>query len=253
MTEPAEVTGAATLELTGDYELKLTGRPQVGKVLEVRYALERLPQCRGGLGGGAPAWNITGFYSENGGVAKTFAVSELSPDGRDRVAKAAQLEPSEGGDLALWFQVTSAFGCSAYDSFYGQNFHVQVAGEVPEASASLTFAEDGAVVQEGTLRAGERVKIRYAQARLPQCRRVERGTAVWNITGFASIDGAPPHVFGTGKPDGAERVETDVLLELPRGVELALWFQVHSLGGCSHYDPRGGDNYRFAIEGGRDE
>jgi hypothetical protein len=99
-----------------------------GKGLRVEYALERLPQCRGNVGGGGPGWNVTGFYSENGGVAKTFEVSALTPDGKDRVAKPAHLVPAQGGDIAIWFQVTSVFGCQEFDSQFGQNFHLVVKG-----------------------------------------------------------------------------------------------------------------------------
>ncbi|MBF5067492.1 hypothetical protein G6O45_30280, partial [Salmonella enterica subsp. enterica serovar Istanbul] len=83
------------------------------------------------------------FYSENGSAAKTFEVSALTPDGKDRVAKAARIVPSQGGDLAIWFQVSSAFGCSEFDSQFGQNFHLPVKGAPPEARATIAFGTDG--------------------------------------------------------------------------------------------------------------
>src|SRR4051812_25817096 len=68
-------TDSATLKLTADFQTRLEGEAVAGKGIRVEYALERLPQCRGNVGGGGPAWNITGFFSENGGAAKMFEVS----------------------------------------------------------------------------------------------------------------------------------------------------------------------------------
>ncbi|MBX3264039.1 MAG: hypothetical protein KIS78_22010 [Labilithrix sp.] len=247
-SDEADVTSDATLKLTADFTTTLVGRPKAGGGLRVEYALERLPQCRGNLGGGAPGWNVTGFYSENGGAAKTFEVTELTADGKDRVAKPARLALAHGGDLALWFQVSNRWGCSEYDSQFGQNFHVDVGGPPPDAGATIVFAADGRVDQQGELRAGGKLRVRYEQDRLPQCRRTQGGNPLWGITGFASIAGDPPQSFATGRPAGADREAIDAIVELPRSGELALWFEVTSVGGCHEVDSKGGQNYRFAVE-----
>ena len=241
-------TSDATLKLTSDFETTLVGRAKAGSALRVEYALERLPQCRGNLGGGAPAWNIAGYYSENGGPATMFEVTELSADGTDRVAKPARIKLEAGGDLALWFQVTNRWGCSEYDSQFGQNFHVDVEGPAPEAGATIVFAKDGAVDRQGTLRAGDKVKIRYEQDRLPQCRRTQGNSPLWSISGFASLAGGEPQAFSTGRPAGADREAIDAVIDLPRSGELALWFEVTSVGGCHEVDSKGGQNYRFDVE-----
>ena len=238
---------AATLKLGAELTTNLTGEATAGKGLRVEYALERLPQCRGNVGGGGPGWNVTGFYSENGGASKTFEVSALTPDGKNRVAKPARIVPSQGGDIAIWFQVSSAFGCSQFDSQFGQNFHVPVKGAVPVAGARIAFAKDGTPVQTGELKAGGKVKITYEQDRLPACRRTERGNPVWTITGFAQIDREAAHTFDTARPEGADRQEVEALVDLPHAGELSLWFQVVSLGGCMQYDSKSGANYTFSI------
>lgn len=251
-SEPAgdvsDVTSEATLSLSADFKTKLVGRPAAGKGLRVEYALERLPQCRGNVGGGGPGWTITGFYSENGGPAKTFDPTALSSDGKDRVSKPVTIPLTQGGDLALWFQVTSRFGCSEYDSAFGQNYHLDVAGPPPDASASIAFKKDGSVAQDGALRAGSKVKIRYEQDRLPDCRRSQGGYPQWSISGFASIAGGQPQAFQTGRPEGSDREEIDAVLDLPRSGELALWFQVNDVGGCNKFDSNNGQNYRFHID-----
>jgi hypothetical protein len=238
---------AATLNLAPDFTTRVTGEAIAGKGVRVEYALERLPQCRGNLGGGGPGWNITGFYSENGGSPKTFEVSALTPDGKDRVAKAARIVPTQGGDLSIWFQVVSRFGCSEFDSQFGQNFHLPVKGAIPEAGASIVFHANGSPTQTGELKAGGKVKITYEQDRLPACRRTERGSPVWTITGFSQIDREATRTFDTARPEGSDREELDALVELPHAGELSLWFQVSSLGGCMQYDSEAGANYRFRI------
>jgi len=243
-----DVTSDATLKLTGDFQTKLEGKASAGKTLRIEYALERLPQCRGNVGGGGPGWAITGYYSENGGPAKMFDPTTLTPDGKDRVAKPATIALTQGGDLALWFQVTSRWGCQSFDSSFGQNYHVDVAGTPPDAGASITFKKDGSVSQDGALHAGGKVKIRYEQDRLPQCRREQAGYPQWAISGFASIDGARPETFQTGRPEGSDREAIDAILDLPHSGELALWFQVVDIGGCNAFDSKNGANYRFRIE-----
>jgi hypothetical protein len=246
--DEADITAdAATLKLTRDYRTTLVGAPAVGKGIVIEYALERLPQCRGNVGGGGPGWNVTGYYSENGGAARAFEVTTLTPDGKDRVAKAGRIVPAAGGDVAIWFQVASRFGCSEYDSQYGQNYHVAVKGSVPDAQGSIVFGKDGRVSQSGRLVAGGKVKVRYEQPRLPDCRRTERGNPVWTITGFSQIDREATRTFDTAVPEGADRREIDAIVDLPHAGELSLWFQVTSLGGCMRYDSAGGANYRFRI------
>ena len=246
--DEADVTADATIELTADFKTQVVGRPTAGKGVRIDYALERLPQCRGNVGGGGPGWTITGYYSENGGPAKTFDPTALSSDGKSRIAKPAVVALTQGGDLALWFLVSSRFGCSEFDSAFGQNYHVDVAGAPPVAGASILFKKDGSVAQDGTLRAGGKVKVRYEQDRLPACRRVQAGNPLWTISGFASISGGQAQVFQTGRPEGSDREEIDAVLDLPRAGELALWFEVTSIGGCHEYDSKSGQNYRFRIE-----
>jgi hypothetical protein len=245
--DDANQTAAATVTFASGFETHLEGTPAAGKRLRVEYALDRLPQCRGNVGGGGPGWNIGGFYSENGGEAKSFEVTALSSDGRDRVSKPASILLTQGGDVAIWFEVTSAFGCHEYDSQFGQNYHFAVNGPPPSAQASIVFDEGGGVTQDGELEAGGKVRIRYEQGRLSDCRQTRNGNPVYTITGFAQIDGDDPVMFDTGRPDGYERKAVDAVVELPHEGELSLWFQTTSITGCMKYDSKNGANYRFHV------
>src|SRR5271170_3968746 len=83
-----------------------------GDAVTIAYDPARLPSCRGDLPTG-PGWSITAFYQVNGGTVGTVTVagqglSNYSPP-------ATFTLPGISGDLAMWFQVTSAWGCEAYD------------------------------------------------------------------------------------------------------------------------------------------
>lgn len=246
--DDANQTEGARIEFLSGFTTRVSGSVAARKPLEISYALDRLPDCRGNVGGGGPGWTITGYASENGGAPKTFEVSALSDDGKDRVSKPATITPSQGGDIAIWFQVTSRFGCSKFDSAFGANYHFSVAGAEPTADATITFDKSGDPHQDGALRAGGKVKIRYAQDRLGQCVRTQMGNPVWTITGFAQLGSDKPVTFDTGRPKGSDRETIDALVDLPHDGELALWFQTTSLGGCMQYDSKNGANYKFRVE-----
>lgn len=243
-----DVVESASITFGSGFTTQQSGTARAGTNVRVTYALDRLPTCRGDVGGGGPGWNITGYVSENGGPARMFEVTALSPDGKTRVTKPAVVPITQGGDAAFWFQATSRWGCSAYDSAFGQNYHLAVQGPAPDVKGTITFAADGRVEQTGDLLAGAKVRVRYEQDRLPQCRRQELGHPAWTITGYASHAGDPPVTFQTGREDDQQqRITADAVLDLPREGDLALWFQVTSLGGCNAYDSKSGANYHFAV------
>ncbi len=245
--ESADLTQSATLAFRSGFVTDQVGTARAGTAVKIEYALDRLPDCRGNVSGGAPGWNVTGYVSENGGPARTFEVTALSPDGKTRSTKPALVPLTQGGDAAFWFQIHNRWGCSAFDSAFGQNYHVAVQGPAPEVKATITFTKDGRVEQSGELLAGAKVRVRYEQERLPQCRLHLRGHAAWTITGYASHAGEAPQMFQTGHEENGERVTSDAVLDLPRVGDLALWFQVTSIHGCSEYDSKNGQNYTFAV------
>lgn len=126
-TASSSVTAAAsgpTLTFAADWT-ESSDRPlHAGDTVTVSYDPSRLPTCRGTLAGGAPGWSITAFYSVNGGPPGTLDVAGYQPTPQPQ---APVFTLPAGGDLAVWFQITSAWGCSAYDSNFGSNYHFTVA------------------------------------------------------------------------------------------------------------------------------
>lgn len=236
---------AATYTLTKDFQESLAGSAKAGSAIEIKYSLERLPQCRGNKMG-RPGWNIAGFYSLNGAAAQSFEVTKLTADGADREAATARITPLEGGDLAIWFQVTSVFGCSEYDSDLGANYHLKVEGPAPDAMPSITFSKSGAPTVKGDLKVGK-VKVRYEQDRLDTCAAFGGGYPRYGIGGYASLNGGTAKSFETGRAEAGKRVAVDAIVELPNAGDLALWFETSSVHGCHAYDSANGANYHFTV------
>lgn len=247
--DQAATSGAhATFALSSDHNQALSGAAQRGAPIEIDYALDRLPQCRGNVGGGGPGWDITGFWSQNGEPAKSFAVTKLSADGTDRVSAPAIITPTEGGDIALWFQVTSVFGCSEYDSDFGNNFHIKVAGGSAPSLATITFDASGAPTVEGTLKAGGKVAVHYEPARLSSCESYQGGYPQYGISGHSSLNGGADRPFETGHAEAGKLVASDATIDLPASGDLALWFETTSTYGCHAFDSSNGANYHFSVE-----
>lgn len=89
----------------------------------VHYDPARLAQCAGSTGGHA-AWGITAHWQVDGGADHTLAVART--DGTTLVAADPALTIPHGADLALWFEATNVWGCHAYDSAYGANYHAAI-------------------------------------------------------------------------------------------------------------------------------
>lgn len=111
-----------TLRFAADGSAPTSSPLVVGDSVTVSYDVARLTSCRGDTNSGGPGWAITGFYRFNGGAVTTFNAGGANASG----APAAPLQLSQAGDLELWFQNTDMWGCSAYDSNLGANYHVRV-------------------------------------------------------------------------------------------------------------------------------
>lgn len=110
------LAGAASITFDATFHTSVAGALQKGKSARVVYDANRLTACRGEQGG-VPQWGITGFYRIAGGEPRTFTVAP----------SAALLELDRSGDLEIWFQNTNRWGCVAYDSNFGANYHFGVA------------------------------------------------------------------------------------------------------------------------------
>lgn len=121
-TSEAALGEAGTLTFAADHTVKLSGSLAKGKKVRVAYDASRLTQCRGEQNG-KPAWSITGFWKIGGGAVHTFEAGGLSPSNG---TEEPVLALDASGDLQIWFQNVNRWGCSAYDSDFGKNYHFAI-------------------------------------------------------------------------------------------------------------------------------
>ncbi len=124
----------------------VTGALTVGESLTVAYDAARLTGCRGDTNGHA-AWVVTGFYQINGGAIGAVDVGGyVPPQGAN-----ATFALTQPGTLDMWFQNTSLWGCSAWDSAFGQNYHFTI---LPAANAPGFLGNAVSVVSRATCNNG---------------------------------------------------------------------------------------------------
>lgn len=111
----------ATIHFDADFAERVDGELYAGRTIEVSYDVERLP-CRA-TRYGRPAWAITMHYRMNGGAVRSQAIlgHEAHPGANVRT-----IELEAAGQLELWFEASSAYGCHEWDSDYGANYRFTV-------------------------------------------------------------------------------------------------------------------------------
>lgn len=227
----------ATIELTADFQTLVDGALVAGGIANVDYDAARLTDCRGDLNGG-PAWTINAHYRINGGNVQTIHVAghASAPDQID-----LPIELIEAGELEIWFENTSAFGCQAWDSAFGANYRFTIeaaptSGDEPVAR----FPASGGFELVGEPRQAGQLRVEYDVSRLTTCRDTRYGQPAWSILAhyrFASgRTGYVPVTNGTGT------------IDLFEGGELEIWFENQGYAGCRAWDSLGGANYRVQVD-----
>lgn len=229
----------ARLSFGDDWQIVGSGGPLVaGNTVEVAYDVDRLTTCRGDQNG-KPAWSITGYHRLEDGPVGSFEAGGHSPS---QGTQPPIFPLASSGDLALWFQNTSVWGCSAYDSNFGNNWHAQV-------GASLSFKTGWVTEALGAPRAGAALVIAYDPARLPECRGTKYGVDAWNIRAHYRFDGGAEQVAMLTQLQGNVQVAVPAVIAAPADAgEVELWFENQSHAGCRKWDSRFGENYRFTLE-----
>lgn len=116
-----------------------------------------------------------------------------------------------------------------------------------EPTGVLVFSSDYEERLEGDLVAGGTLVVRYDPDRIQECRGRTGGSDVWGITGYFSVDGAEAESFAVTELRDGTTTAIDATLEVPRGAEIAFWFQSSNRWGCVAYDSDFGADYHFAI------
>ena len=101
-----------------------SGTLRAGDKMRIDYDLDRLQTCRG-TSGGSDQWGVSGYASFDGGQPVVFGVSQLQA-GRATPVIASVDIPATATSVELWFAINNRWGCIAYDSNMGANYHVDV-------------------------------------------------------------------------------------------------------------------------------
>lgn len=236
--------GAARLVFSEDFSETADGRLVAGDTIAIAYDLDRITDCRGSTGG-SEVWGTTA-HVKIGATVKEYALSRLANGRVVPVTPELQL-PSTATSIELWFSTSNRWGCIAYDSNEGANYHFDVAPRTT-SGAVLAFDADFSESQSAAIEAGDAVVVHYAPERLATCAGSTGGRAAWGITGYWQVDGGEVHSLMVTRAQGSELVPADPTITVPRGRELALWFEATSVWGCHAYDSDYGANYRFSID-----
>lgn len=116
-----QFTVGATLSFKADWVTEAIGTPRAGAPLVIAYDPARLPDCRA-TKYGYDAWNIRVHYRFDGGPVQSAFVTKTS--GTYQVPTPAVLDvPADATEVELWFENQDYYGCRAWDSQFGANYH----------------------------------------------------------------------------------------------------------------------------------
>ena len=115
----------ATLVFAGNRAPTLRGKLVAGGKVKVEYDATRAG-CSGSTNTGKPAWSTTGHARVAGGLIHDFFAAGSNPDGSQQGVAPSFVLPARAGDLELWFETGGLWGCHAWDTDYGRNFHFAV-------------------------------------------------------------------------------------------------------------------------------
>lgn len=235
----ARLTSETQLHFQSDWTNVLSSALVNGSKVRVIYDTDRLPQCRGDYNG-QPAWSITGYWQLNGGAVHSFEAGGYSPS---QGTEEPVFELTDTGDLAMWFQITNQWGCSAWDSNYGSNYHFSV-----QQQPTLTFTAAWQTEVQGVLASALAVTVSYDLSRLPTCRQTYNGYATWDIVAWYRFDGGAAQSIPVTAVSGSDKVSAPAEIAIPSGAQtLELWFENTDRTGCVAWDSAYGQNYVFSL------
>jgi hypothetical protein len=127
----------ATLRFVVGWHEELDGDLAQGGRLTIEYDPERTLGCRG-YHAGRPGWDLWGnvrFHPSlqlfSGNLVLHFEGSPPQVIVPPRPIPLAVPVPADATEAELWFENTDVFGCSAWDSRFGQNYWYDVARHGP--------------------------------------------------------------------------------------------------------------------------
>lgn len=108
-------------------------------------------------------------------------------------------------------------------------------------TATIRFEAGWSQEKVGDIVQGGRLVVLYAAERLPDCRAIHNRRATWDL--FASALFTPG-----GQLESGSVAKGEFQCAVPGdATDVSLWFQNVDGSGCTAWDSRYGENYRFAV------
>lgn len=142
-SDSSEAAASAVPVITfgADWTVKVDGTLRAGSKVDVVYDPARLATCRGDQGG-LPQWSLSAGWSY-AGADGTAAVAGLNAPKAPRFT----IDLPVSGEIAMWFENGNRWGCHAYDSSFGANYHFKV---LPRENAPGWMGNVASVISRAT-------------------------------------------------------------------------------------------------------
>lgn len=225
-----------------DWSITQSAPLVAGQSAVFRYNTNRLPSCRATYNG-LPAWAITASYeADSSSTVPTLTVNDGSSSSNP--IDVGFVVPY-GADLSVWFHNSDEWGCSTWDSSYGQNFHFAIQGP-----PTIHFNVDWTNPVAGTLASGASIAIDYDVRRLSTCRSTYNGYQAWDVSVAYRFDGGAVSYASLTQVVGMYgRGQAPAVISAPAGAhQIEMWFENTDVDGCNAYDSHYGQNYVFTLQ-----
>lgn len=139
-------TAVPTITFAADWTVKVDGTLRAGSKVDVVYDPARLSECRG-TQDGRPQWGLSADW-DYAGTHGTASVAGLMASTEGRFT----IDLPVSGEIALWFENSNRWGCHAYDSAFGANYHFKV---LPRENAPGWMGNVASVISRATCNDGK--------------------------------------------------------------------------------------------------
>jgi hypothetical protein len=136
-----EKNGESILTFGSDWHVEQSAPLVAGTTVRIRYAFRRLMGGSDLSPSGQHSFNLTGFYSIDGGRPVTFDLGGRRGAGEEFAEKVIEL-PGSARCLELWFERVGLYGTARYDSDFGRNFRFKVYPALDVSSAVRRYVSE---------------------------------------------------------------------------------------------------------------
>ena len=216
-------------------KVTLTREVVAGDILIVRYDLSRMKDCK--AEGRAYLPVLTGYYQVDEQDKQSFDYPP-SYSTANRM-QSSSIEVPNGEQLSFSFQMVDNRACESWDSNFEAGYRIKIKASddsVIEEQSLLTFKADGEVIQSAPLKSGALVSIKYDLDRLSDCISYQNDLPQWGVMGHFKSNLTDEESFQVSQTINGELEAPEIILEIPEGDELILWFTASNRYGCFQED-----------------